>query len=242
MALKITVYVSAWNFEKWIGQCLQSIQGQDYPDFEVVVGLDAPTDLTAGIVNLMHRLFTLHHKERLYPLGNMLAMHPIGTGDIGIRVDGDDYLPHGSVLSRIARAYEDPEVDMTHGTFAINPGFGVVSPFPWTPAHGFSKWCFCHPISWRRSLAERALQEHPKAYLDADGKPVRFAGDVAWAYPLAALARKVVTIQEVLYVYRSHPGNEQHEHRAEQLATEARVGSYWDALSRAKRGSSMVMA
>jgi glycosyltransferase involved in cell wall biosynthesis len=230
--MKITVYVSAWNFERWIGQCLQSILGQDYPDFEVICGLDVPYDGTEEkareTVRGDSRFRFINHTERQYPLGNIMTMHGLGEGEIGIRVDGDDYLPHAGVLSRIARAYEDPGVDMTHGTFMISHGFGIVQPRVWTPVVGFSKWCFCHPLTWRRSLAERAMREHPEAYLDAEGKPFQYAGDVAWAYPLAALARKVVTIQEPLYVYRSHPGNEQHEHRAEQLATEARVGPYWN--------------
>lgn len=234
MKLRFSVFVSAWNFERFIEQCLWSIASQDYHDFEVIVGLDAPTDGTAEKVRraclseARVRMHIVEHPVRLYPLGNMLAMLPHATGDVGLRVDGDDYLLSAQALSRIAREYEDPEVDMTHGSFVVMPQFTFACAAPWSGR--FDRWCFLHPITWRVPLARMCVTEHymeDGPYRDESGSPYKVAGDVAWTYPIAAHARKIATIQEPLYAYRMHPGNEQNYARAEQLAVEARVGPYW---------------
>ena len=46
----VTVMVPARNEENNVGNCLESLLAQDYPNFEVIVANDRSTDRTADIV------------------------------------------------------------------------------------------------------------------------------------------------------------------------------------------------
>ena len=48
--MKISVVVPAYNEEKYIRSCIESLVKQDYEDFEVIVSLNACTDNTDGVV------------------------------------------------------------------------------------------------------------------------------------------------------------------------------------------------
>lgn len=48
--MKISVVIPAYNEEKYIGRCLDSLLRQDYGDFEIIVSLNSCTDGTEGLV------------------------------------------------------------------------------------------------------------------------------------------------------------------------------------------------
>lgn len=228
--MKLSVIVAVRNAEKWIAQCLQSVQGQQGVEWECLVGVDDPSDDTffaAGQFQDDRRFRISMSVYRMYPLCNLLDLCARATGDVICKLDGDDYLPHQNVLARIAKEYEDPEVDATHGSFLIVPQMVIPRPMDTRDLRRewLSKWAFHHMLTWRRSLT--LLDPSHEAYHYDDGKPIRHACDVAIWYPVVSQARKVVTIFEPTYCYRTHEDNEMNAHRADQLRTEARVGPYW---------------
>ena len=49
--MKISVIIPAYNEEKYITKCLNSLIEQNYDDFEIIVVLNNCTDNTESIVN-----------------------------------------------------------------------------------------------------------------------------------------------------------------------------------------------
>lgn len=47
---KISVIATAYNVEKFIARCIESVLSQDFTDYEFIIILDKPTDSTEEIV------------------------------------------------------------------------------------------------------------------------------------------------------------------------------------------------
>ena len=48
---KISVLIPAYNVEKYIARCLDSVIGQTFPDIEIIIVNDGSTDGTASIID-----------------------------------------------------------------------------------------------------------------------------------------------------------------------------------------------
>lgn len=91
----ISVIIPAYNIEKWIGRCLESVCGQTYRELEIIVVDDGSTDGTGKVIDSYAerdlRIKAIH-KENGGVTSARLAGVGAATGDwIGF-VDGDDLL------------------------------------------------------------------------------------------------------------------------------------------------------
>lgn len=96
--MKISVIIPAYNSEKWIGRCLESVLAQSYTNLEILVVDDGSVDKTFEIVKSIAgkdgRIEYFRQRNRgVASARNKGLLH--ASGDIIAFVDADDYVdPH----------------------------------------------------------------------------------------------------------------------------------------------------
>ena len=102
----VTVVVPAYNEERFLGACLDSIQAQDYPTLQVLVVDGASTDATAAIVQDRmakdDRIELLHNDRRTIPSSLNLALDR-ARGRWLVRVDAHSTVSPTYVRTAVER-------------------------------------------------------------------------------------------------------------------------------------------
>lgn len=93
---KVSILIAAYNVEKYIGKCIQSVIDQTYENLEIIVVDDCSTDNTKNICDDYakqdSRIICIHHEvnKKLPGARNTGLDH--ATGNYIVFVDGDDWL------------------------------------------------------------------------------------------------------------------------------------------------------
>ncbi len=112
--MKISVIVPAYNSEKWIRRCLESVLAQSYRNLEILVVDDGSTDKTFGIARSIAgtdgRVKCFRQGNRgVASARNKGLLH--ASGDIITFVDADDYVePH--MYERLVSAMVEKQADI----------------------------------------------------------------------------------------------------------------------------------
>lgn len=93
---KVSVAITAYNQANYIGQAVESVLSQDYPNLEVVVSDNASTDDIESVIERFRsdpRFKYFRNETNLGMIGNFhRALYEYSTGDYALHLDGDDYL------------------------------------------------------------------------------------------------------------------------------------------------------
>lgn len=110
--MKLSIIVPVFNVEQYLKQCLESLQGQNYSDFEVICVNDGSTDGSRKILTEMENRFSqmrIIDREN----GGLSAARNTGLkeakGDYIVFVDSDDWV-EPTMLSRLAAECEGEEM------------------------------------------------------------------------------------------------------------------------------------
>lgn len=113
---KISVVTAVFNREATIAEAIQSVAAQDYPDIEHVLQDGGSKDSTLDVI---HRTAGPGVSLESQPDGGIYDGINKGlartTGDIVGLMHSDDLFASSDVLSRVAQAMADPEVDGVYG-------------------------------------------------------------------------------------------------------------------------------
>ncbi|MGQ4484876.1 CDP-glycerol glycerophosphotransferase family protein [Streptomyces sp. SAS_281] len=113
---RLTLIVPAYNVQGYIGECLDSVLGQDFADFEVIGVDDCSPDGSGAILDTYaardDRLRVLHLTENVGLGRARNAGLERATGDYVLFLDSDDTLAPGSLSAIAARldATGDPDI------------------------------------------------------------------------------------------------------------------------------------
>lgn len=112
--IKISVVIPAYNSEKWIGRCLESVLAQSYRNLEILVVDDGSADRTFGIARSVAgkdgRVKCFRQENRgVASARNKGLLH--ASGDIMAFVDADDYVePH--MYERLLSVMAEKQADI----------------------------------------------------------------------------------------------------------------------------------
>ena len=122
---KISVIVAAYNAEKYIRRCLDSILAQTMPDFEVIVVNDGSTDGTPAILEeyaSQDSRIKVLHKENGGVASARQAGMDAARGEYSIHIDSDDWIDP-EMLGEMIESAETNHADMVFCDFYyIHPG------------------------------------------------------------------------------------------------------------------------
>lgn len=112
--MKISVIIPAYNSEKWIRRCLESVLAQSYRNLEILVVDDGSVDRTFGIVR---NITEIDERVKCFRQGNqgVASARNLGllhaSGDIIAFVDADDYVePH--MYERLVSVMVEKQADI----------------------------------------------------------------------------------------------------------------------------------
>jgi glycosyltransferase involved in cell wall biosynthesis len=111
--VKVSIITAVLNGGRAIGATLDSVREQDHPDIEHVIVDGASADDTLEVVRQRGSRVTTVVSER--DSGVYAAINRgigLATGDIVLCLHAGDTYQHSGVISRIAREFADPSVDM----------------------------------------------------------------------------------------------------------------------------------
>ncbi len=205
--MKISVVIPAYNVEKTLDRCLQSVFACNYSDCEIVVVNDGSTDSTGELLkNYGDRIKVITQHNQGLSMARNNGIKEI-TGDYFIVVDSDDYIEPG-LLDKLAETVQQHDPDLIR--FQIREIKGEkVTDYPETAFVEEGKKAF-EKIAEFRYVEPAWLYCYKTSYFKEND--FRYAkGMVHEDYGLTPLvivkASKVVSIDYVGYDYIENPGS-----------------------------------
>ena len=117
--MMISIIVPVYNIEKYLPRCIESILGQTYTDYEVILVNDGSTDGSGQICDdyaSRYTQFRVIHKENGGPSEARNTGILQAAGEYVTYIDGDDYVTE-DYLSELLRLREEKNADIACGSF-----------------------------------------------------------------------------------------------------------------------------
>ena len=114
----VTIYIPAYNVEKYIAESIESALAQDYPHIEVCVHDDGSTDGTLQVIKALaeqHPTIRFSSAENAGIGAASNRAINLGTGELILQLDGDDVLDPNAVTALVT-AISDGAV-VAYGNF-----------------------------------------------------------------------------------------------------------------------------
>lgn len=208
----MVVVVPSYNNAQWYKRNLDSICFQNYQNYRVIYIDDCSPDGTGALVESYIDEYDLHDRVTLIcnqtncgaMANHYKAAWMCADDEIIVHVDGDDWLKHNDVLSRVNSEYQNSDVWLTYGQFERFPDGqkGYCRPLQsaviqWN-AYRECDWITSHLRTFYAGLFK---QIKLKSFI-YEGNYFSVTCDMAMFFPLLELAGKHARcITDVLYVY-----------------------------------------
>jgi len=217
---QITVLMPVWNGEMFLAEAIDSILGQTFTDFELLIVDDGSRDKTPIIIQDYAkgdaRIRVCRHPENrgLSSARNTGIAH--ATGELITGMDADDVSLPRRLEKQVAFLEAHPDigaVGVSHHVCDENlmPKLSQV-----LPARHHS--IVLHTLLYTRSAMKRATMLVRREYLDMRhlyDPTVAFSADVALFLRLLWEKRiRFANLEEQLYLYRRHDNSQARRHRA----------------------------
>ena len=252
--MRFSVVVPAYNVEKYLFECLQSVTAQSFQDFELIVVDDGSTDLTGTIADdfatASDKVKVVHKENQglLLARRNGLAL---AEGDYVISLDGDDCL-RADALDLISKAIDRTNADIISFRYSRKSDFSTFDDSDPLDDGFYSGESYNivkkHVCTGRfNNLCGKAFR---LCRIDRESTYGAYAGlmhgeDLLQLLPIVDASSSLFCLDEALYFDRPNDGASTSRFKPSQLTDVARVnkrliayGSKWgdDCLEAAKRG------
>lgn len=199
-----------YNTSRYIERCLDSIVGQDYPNWEVIMVDDCSTDNTVEIINNYIKKddrFKLYHNETNQGCGlTRRKAISYGTGDWFVFIDSDDYVEKDYLSTLLLACVRTCSEVSICGVFNHNSNYEYMSQHMCEKEYItskedlyrqylFSSWI--QPYNANKMFSRRVIN----SALYAD---LRYCEDSMTLYKWLWEANQAVVIPKSLYHYVRH--------------------------------------
>ena len=174
--MKISIITVVFNAERTIGDTISSVAAQTYDDVEHIIIDGASTDGTMQVIE-RHRSSLAQvisePDEGIYDAMNKGIQ--LATGDIIGILNADDVYQDDSVLSQVADAHADPDLDACYAdlVYVKTEDLSRVTRYwhsrPYAPGSCFKGWMPAHPTFFlKKSVFDRVGLYNTKLKYQAD--------------------------------------------------------------------------
>ncbi len=119
--LLVTVYITNYNYGKFISQAVESVLQQSLEDFEIIIIDDGSTDDSGKIIEqyAQHpKIKVIFQKNKGLNVTNNIALR-VARGKYIMRLDADDFLDHNALLVMSNLLEKDPELGLVFPDYYI---------------------------------------------------------------------------------------------------------------------------
>lgn len=114
--MKISLITVTYNSEKYLSQCIESVQSQTYKNIEHIIVDGRSTDNTVSIIksyeSVISRWISEPDKGMYDAINKGIAM---ATGEVIGLLNSDDMLYSDDVIEKIVKTFEEKNVDSIYG-------------------------------------------------------------------------------------------------------------------------------
>ncbi len=208
----VSVCVPTYRYGELIGRCVESVLGQTFADFELIIVDDASEDETAEVVSQYPdaRLRFYQNEARLGMVGNWNKALQMGKGRYLAMLHGDDYHFPEFLTKAVAALEANPAAGFVFSAYhnVDNSGEFIEEVHPWQNsgliprADAFRRMLIFNPVRCPTVLVRREVYEK-LGWFDPN---LIFVID--WEMWLRILREyDVIYLDEVLAAYRLHPAS-----------------------------------
>lgn len=220
----VSVVIPAYNMEKYLGRCLDSVIAQTYENLEIIVVDDCSADETAKIIRTYmeqdSRIKQVAHEENRGLFQARITGADAASGKYLAFIDSDDYVSVDWFRTMVKKA-ESSGADITVGDWCFDYGnrkeFCNLDPFrlkeydlegeevlkAFMEQEGRS---FSWTVVWNKLYAKRLWDECRPDFVELSERHGHMLmwEDIAFSSNLWCHARKVVNVRHVNYFYWRH--------------------------------------
>lgn len=209
-----SIIVPVYNCEKYLKTCIESVTGQTYPSWELVLVDDGSTDASGDICDgfAADPRIKVIHQENSGELNSRWRGITVADGCYELGLDADDYLDK-NCLEVIKKAIDDSASELIFfGIRCVGASDSVIR-CSLTPGKEYSGKEIIKTVirETNTSLCNKAikLDKVKKARVDLKSS-VRFNLDYALIVPILCNIETGYVIDDVLYNYRIHAASISH--------------------------------
>ena len=203
----ISIIIPVFNSGLYIKQALESALNQTYPNIELLVINDGSTDSTEGIVTGFHdpRIRYFKQKRKGVSAARNNGLHNM-KGDFFCFLDADDYLPAGSLQSRMD-AFSDPEVKFVDGKVKVMNKTMTGVEREWTPKFKGNPLTDLARLTGKVffSLTWLFRRDRERRYGFVEG--LTHCEDLLFFMEEARLGGRYTYVEDTVHLYRNTPGS-----------------------------------
>lgn len=212
---QVSVVIPTYNCDRYLAEAIESVLGQTYSHFEVIVIDDGSTDRTPEILQqYADRYADQIRSVRQVNQGVAIARnHGISLAQAKwiAFLDADDYFLPDKLAAQLAFAEANPELGMIHsGWQRVSAGgdrLMVVEPWHQVPQLNLESW-----LRWKPVLPSAMLFRRDWL-VKAGGFDARFppAEDMELVLRLSAMGSQADWLRQVTVCYRQHEASAMHK-------------------------------
>lgn len=221
----ISVLVPAYNVEKYMAACIESIIKQTYRELEIIIVDDGSTDSTGKIIDqyaaLDSRIKVVHKANEGLVMARRDALD-VATGELVGFIDSDDWID-AQMYERLYHAMTEAGADIVTSGRIIEesdrsfPLFDLIGEGIY---HPLKDERFCHnliwdeqnhlwgitPNFWNKLFRMDIIKNRQKQI----NKDITYGEDDACVYSALAFANTVTVLREAYYHYRMRDDSMSH--------------------------------
>lgn len=230
--MRFSVIVPAYNAQWCLEECLASIDGQTYRDYEVIVVDDGSTDSTGRLldelVEKMDKLIVLHGQNRGLLLARRRGLLK-AKGDYVVFVDSDDTL-RTDALERISQAIDETAADIVSFNLSRLADFSIAdkSVYFKPGCYEGGKYALVKEHVCRGRFNNLSGKAIKRCRIDIEKDYSAFGGlmhgeDLLQLLPIVDACDSLVHLPDILYYYRPSDKSSTSHYRPSQLTDIVRV-------------------
>lgn len=214
MINRLKIVVPSFNSINYIEKTLHSLEMQTFKDFDACIIDDCSTipkqrEIISEFCQRNHWLTLFNEKNygALYGLVHAINKLKCQDDDVIVVIDGDDWLAHEQVFSRLHQIYTENDLLLTWGQCEVYPAgktpMKYAQPIPDMvidqKLYRDIPFVFWHPSTFKYLLWRNIKDSDLR---DINGEYFRILYDQASLFPMLEMAgKKIRFIDETFYIY-----------------------------------------